>query len=196
MDNASPHNEKELLLKIAEGDEKAFTELVKQYTKLLYSFLYEHTDSAQLADDLVQDIFTKLWITRETLTEIKNFSAYLFTLAHNHAMNEIKRRIRESRRNNKWEQTKNTEEYDYQKEVILDIIDRAIEQLPAQQQKVWLMSRRQNMKYREIAATLGISQETVKKYLQYANASIAKYLLSKGDIMQLGMLALIFFKES
>lgn len=183
----SLHSKPELLLRIAQGDEAAFTQLFKQYAKLLYSFLYEHTDSPQLADDLVQDIFTKLWLTRESLPNIKNIHAYLFTLARNHVINDLKKKIRERKRNSEWHEMLQTVNAgnEQQREVQLDIIDQAVGQLSAQQQRVWLMSRRESKKYSEIAAELGISKETVKKYLQYANVSITTYVLSKVDILLL-----------
>jgi RNA polymerase sigma-70 factor (ECF subfamily) len=59
------------------------------------------------------------------------------------------------------------------------LLDEAINQLPAQQQKVYLMSRHERLRYAEVATRLNISRETVKKYLQIATASITEYVQTK-----------------
>jgi RNA polymerase sigma-70 factor (ECF subfamily) len=174
--------EKEILRRVADGDEGAFGELFKRYAKLLYSFLFRHTDNNQLADDLVQDIFTKIWLTRESLHEIDNFASYLFVLARNHALNIVKKRIADRKRELNWHEHLATREQDADDAPLLDLIDRAVEQLPEQQRNVWVMSRRQGKKYAEVADEMGISRETVKTYLRHANANISKYVLAHADL--------------
>lgn len=188
MPNSKTYNEKELLFDVANGNEAAFTSLFTKYSKLLYSFLYRHTDDTQLADDLVQDIFTKIWLTRETLAEVENFGSYLFVLARNHALNILKKRVQDRKRDIQWHQLIDQTNDNRQQEQFLDLIEQAIEQLPEQQRKTWIMSRRNKMTYVEIAESLGISRETVKTYLRYANAGISKYVLANSN---LGILLLV-----
>ena len=193
MVNQSLHIEEPLLLPVSKGDQAAFTALFRKYSRLVYAFIAEHTDSPHIADDLVQDIFTKIWLSRESLVEIRQFRSFLFVLARNHALNDIKKRIRERRRHLEWtiNQPQPTEEKDQQRwDTQLDIIEQAVKLLPEQQQKAWIMSRRKAMKYNEIAAEMRLSKETVKKYIHYANSSIIKYVSSRIDLS----LALVLIK--
>ncbi|MBL7736673.1 MAG: sigma-70 family RNA polymerase sigma factor [Chitinophagaceae bacterium] len=182
MVDQSLHIEEPLLIAVSKGDQSAFTALFRKYSGLVYAFLSEHTGSSHVADDLVQDIFTKIWLSRESLIEIRQFRSFLFVLARNHALNDIKKCIRERRRHTEWmiNQLQASEEKDQQRwDAQLDIIEQAVELLPEQQQKVWIMSRRKAMKYHEIAAEMRLSKETVKKYIQHANSSIIKYVSSR-----------------
>ncbi len=186
--------EKALLLQVSKGDEKAFQQLYRKYSSLLYSFLYEHTDSPDLADDLVQDIFTQIWLTRETLTVINRFGSYLFVIARNYALNEIKRTIREKARKRSWleTQTQNDDaEFDQTWQKQLNIVERAIENLPEQQQRVWILSRRNGLKHIDIAEQMNISRETVKKYIQYANTSIMKFVEQHLDFLVIMLISKI-----
>lgn len=131
-----------------------------------------------MADDLVQEVFTKLWLTRESLPAIGNMNYYLHSIARNYAIDMLRKKIRERKRDLGWQQSLSEETDAAEREMYLDIIDKAVEQLPEQQKKTWVMSRRQQKKYLEIAAELGVSRETVKTNLQLANAGITKYVLA------------------
>lgn len=187
MHNDQIYVNSNLLKRVAEGDEAAFGELFNQYSRLLYSFLFRHTDDAQLADDLVQDIFTKIWLTRESLTGVENFASYLFVIARNHALNIIRKRIAERKREAEWHDALGANQH-HDRQPLLDLIDEAVAQLPEQQRKAWIMSRRDGKKYAEVASAMGISRETVKTYLQHANAGIGKYVLSHADLAVLLLL--------
>lgn len=135
-----------------------------------------------MADDLVQEVFTKLWLTRETLPAIGNMNNYLHSIARNYAIDMLRKKIRERKRDLDWQHSLLGESDVAEREMYLDIIDRAVEQLPEQQKKTWLMSRRQQKKYIEIATALGVSRETVKTNLQLANAGITKYVLANARL--------------
>lgn len=182
------YEEKELLRYISEGDESAFEVIFNRYSKLLYSFLYRHTDDVHLADDLVQDVFTKVWLTRESVAHIENFAAYLFVMARNHALNIIQKRIRDRKREMNWHLMIDQIDDNESRQPFLDLIDQAVAKLPQQQYKTWMMSRRQGMKYAEIATALGISRETVKTHLQHANNAITKHVLANASLAILFLL--------
>lgn len=170
-----------LLLLVAAGDEVAFSKLFEKYASDVYGFLMEHVDDTAIAEDLVQDIFTKIWLLKETLPEIKKFHGFLFVMARNHAFNHIKIRVRERSRIKRWSRDQESvidaeqPEADFQ----MDLIEEAIKSLPQQQQKVWLMSRREKKKYSEIALEMNLSRQTVKKYIQYANEQLKKVIQFK-----------------
>lgn len=185
------YSEKELLLRIARGDEVAFGNLVHQYTPLLAPYILKLTKSREKTQEIVQDIFIQMWISRESLIEVNNFRRYLFVASRNHALNAIRSMLREEKRHLKWLQdqqeiTDNTPTQDYSP--YISIVEEAVLQLPEQQQKVWILCRRKGKKYHEVATEMGLSRETVKKYLQYAQASITKYVQRQVVIILAGIL--------
>jgi RNA polymerase sigma factor (sigma-70 family) len=193
---------KELLLRIAEGDQPAFRQLVELYNGQVYRFVATRfaVKHPALIEEVVWDVFLQLWLTRETLPELGELENYLFILARNKGLNALKKELRELGRRKYWE-TGTTPSGDAEQQVLedkaLDLIDKAVAGLPEQQQKVWVMSRKKAMTYMQIAAELNISRETVKSYLQAANLSIKKYVISHLEEFPNNILIIIlFFLES
>lgn len=185
-------NERELLDKIATGDEQAFRILFEGYYQNLGKYVFQLTGSVFIAEEIVQDVFIKVWLKKEFLVEVKNFSNYMFILCRNQTYNEMQKKATErnfidrlSHRIN--DQIKN-ENPDTLSEKYRELIEGVIEKLPPQAQKVYLMSRDERMKYEEIAQTLNISPVTVKKHIQYANKFIATNLSSKLNTVIVGVL--------
>ncbi len=171
-------DERELLRSASIGDERAFRILFYRYHRLLGTHIVRITKSAEVAEEVVQDVFLKIWLNRETLDEIENFRAYLYVAGKNHALNLLKKAAKERAVSIESARllvenfgTEDAEQREYD-----DLMDEAIDHLPPQQQKVYLLSRHEQLKYKEIAARLDLSTETVKKYLQLATESITRHL--------------------
>lgn len=171
----SPHivnSEKLLLLKVAEGDENAFAQLFKAHYNQLGCFIMRLTESEALTQEVVQDVFLKIWTNRNSLKKIDCFKAYLLVVARNHALNCLKQIARENNRKKEWVNTVLRMAYNDQEEKdnvdAATLIDEAVEFLPPQQKKVYTLSRREGMKQQEIANELNISLETVKKHMVLA----------------------------
>lgn len=177
-----------LLQKVSKGSESAFRELFHQYADHLHTYIWQLTKSKELAEEVVQDIFLQIWMTRETLSNIRNFRTYLFVIARNHALNALKKMVRERKRQDEWGQTQHPEWETEDKEPVFSVVEEAILQLPAQQQKAWLLCRKQGKKYQEVALEMNISRETVKKYIQYATRSILQYVMQHLDILLIAFL--------
>ena len=179
---------------VAQGDEIAFRILFDQYHQKLGVYIFRITRSQVLSEDIVQDIFMKIWINRAALVDVQNFQSYLFVISRNYAFNCLK---------NKAQQSIIFDEMDSRHEEIgmelsddlearYQLIDEAIDCLPVQQRKVYMLSRHERLKYGEIALKLNISKETVKKYLQIAGNSIAVYIRNKSLIPNLIYCVLFF----
>ena len=189
MANQSVNTEKELLLRVAGGDEIAFRILYDGYHQLLATYIFRLTRSMTETEEIVHDVFVKLWMARESLAAVENVKAYFFVISRNHALNVIKRRMRELLQEQQFMQdtTSSLTTADSQDDLMNSLIDKAIDQLPPQQKKVFLLSRHERLTYREIAASMGISRETVKTYLQHATNSITKYIRENIEISLLIM---------
>lgn len=174
------HEENELLKLIAYGDEKAFEIVFNRYNNGLGAHIFRITNSHELAQEVVQDVFLKIWMNRQELINIRNFKSYLHVVSKNHALNCLKkvaleRTIMMSLEGN--EDVRDEECIDENEKYSL--FDEAIDQLPPQQRQVYLMSRHERLSYSEIASQLSLSTQTVKKYLQRSSESISAYIRKK-----------------
>jgi len=186
-----PYDEPTLIQQVAEGNETAFRKLVHQYADVLGSHIYRITHDREQSKEIVQDVFLKIWQTRESLIAVRNFRTYLYVVSRNQALNAIRSVIRERIRRKKWEQSIFTEAVDEDektREQQLTLIDKAISALPAQQQKAWLLSRREGLRYKDIAKQMNLSPETVKKYIQYASLAITRYIETHTGIILIGLM--------
>lgn len=174
------HTEKELLLLASGGNRAAFTELYSAYKDKLYGFSLRLTESPELAKDLTQDVFLKLWDKRSNLGQIENFGGYIFKLAQNQSINAFKRMANETLVLSKMQKEMDLcvdgpEESIYGKEVQNSIND-ILKKLPPQQKLIFKLSREQGLKHEEIAEQLKISPFTVKNHLVLALHTIREYL--------------------
>ncbi|WP_205508880.1 RNA polymerase sigma factor [Longitalea arenae] len=186
MSSQPAYNEIELLKLVAEGNKNAFTEIYNNYRHKIYSIAYELTDSTGVAEEIVQDVFLKVWVKRDTLPEVTHFRAYLFTITRNYVFTALKRIARkESIEVNAMEGTPfyhhDTEDRVLNKEYTR-ILQAAIDRLPEQQKQVYNLIKKEGLKREEAAAALQLSAETVKSHLAQAMRSIRTYCLTRLDV--------------
>jgi len=164
----SIHNERDLLLQIADGSEVAFRQLFDTYQQRLFTYVYKVTRSRELADDAVQEIFLKIWSMRQKLPEIGNIQAYLRRMAHNQALKAFQAVAREGLvEDGLARQTSAHGAADdglLSKEIQL-YIHRLIDQLTPSQRRVFLLSREEGLRQQEIAERLGLNVVTVKRHM-------------------------------
>ena len=115
-----------------------------RYADLLGAYVFRLTRSREYTEEIVQDVFLKIWMSREALAEVENFKVYLFVISRNQTLNALRKVIRERNRFKAWEKNMSSlsavhnEESTYPADETLGIIDEAINQLPEQQKKVEL----------------------------------------------------------
>jgi RNA polymerase sigma-70 factor (ECF subfamily) len=202
LQNVLQYNEKENLFLVSEGDEKAFELLYNEYQPRLNIYLLPFTgNSKEEAEEIIQDIFLKIWTRRETLPAIENFPSYLFRMARNRFLDGQKKRkdylsvINEPQQEEKFRST------------ILEGIAfaeysamarEAIQTLSPQRRKVFMMRYEEDMSFDEIAENLQIARTTVKKQCYEAVHLVKDFLRQHGDIALFLIIAFtgIFFKDS
>lgn len=177
-------NEAELLKKISQGDKRAFTTLFDSYNKHLASYVFRLTESFEATEEIVQDVFIKIWLKRDNLTAVKSISDYLFILSRNETLNHLRKRASQAVKFQQWErefgrETETNETDNYEGYRLL--IDKAIDQLPEQQRKAFRLSRFERLKYDEIAQQLNLSIETVRKHIYLANRAIKAFVKDHMD---------------
>ena len=177
-------HERELLNRIAAGDETAFASLFASHRNRVYALAYRLTGVKSGAEDVVQDVFLKLWLRREELPNIRNFRAYLNTITANLVSNMLRRVAYEYRFINETLRSDTGQNTDVASISALhelqNKIHKAVSSLSKQQQKIFLLSREQGMKYSAIAELLGISTATVKTHMVDALRNIRAHLSANG----------------
>lgn len=169
--------EKDLLKQIAEGDEAAFKDLYDRNWNRLYSFALSWLKSGILAEDVVQDIFLKLWIGRSELNAIKNADNYLFILCRNAVLNLMEKN---AVRQKSGGEIASAFESPLLPDAALQLkemkitISQLVEKLPTQQRLIFKMSREEGLTHDEIAQRLGILKETVKNHMVRALNTLRK----------------------
>lgn len=178
--------EKVLLLQVAKGDEIAFRQLYDVYRQKIFSLGMYLTHSEVLAEEIVQDVFMKVWEKRSQMSEISFFNSWIRTVARNTCSNHLRSLAIEKLALHEYALKTNiapiSPDACFEIKEYKQFLEAAIQQLPPQQRKVYLMSRRQGMKQEDIATKLNISYYTVKEYMKLANRSVINYLGAKLDI--------------
>lgn len=175
----SLEKEADLLIKVANGDEKAFEQLFYAYYDQLGAFVYQLTSSSTLAEEVVQEAFIEVWLRRESLKEVRSFKGFIFILTKHRMLNALRKIASEKLRDYAWQESFES----YQPaEFMEDPVDRyksmleeAIQKLPPQQQKVFKLSKIERLKQEEIARLLNLSPETVKKHMKLALKFLRNY---------------------
>jgi RNA polymerase sigma-70 factor (ECF subfamily) len=173
----------ELILLINQEEEQAFTEIYNRYWEKMASYAVRLTKSEEEAADIVQEIFVSLWNRRTTLTIKSTLGAYLIRSTRNLCLRYIERNIHTDNFLDKIteqavDSSLNIEESISLKE-LQENIDLGIAKLPKKMREVYLLSRDEQLSYREIAEKLNIAEGTVKKQVSNALKIIADSLNGK-----------------
>jgi RNA polymerase sigma-70 factor (ECF subfamily) len=173
------YNESDVLAKIAEGDQRAFTILFYQYERFVYSFARRITASDDEAGEVVQDIFLKLWISRETLVGIDHFPAYLNRLVRNHSLNVVRRQLLKNKSAAALAGRFDEADAGTLQELDLresrQILEEALSLLSPQQRMVYRLCHEQGLKYEEAAAQMQLSPQTINAYMSDALKKIREH---------------------
>lgn len=196
MHSLPPFDEKALVLSIASGDQKAFEVLFDYYRNRIYTVALALTESEQAAEEIVQDVFVKVWLKRGELHAVEKMESWLFVVARNMVFSYLRSesaKIRNRQRHvgENWdlagvwqESTDNIGEKE-----LRALLSQAVDQLPVQRKRVYLLNKEEGLKQQAIAEQLNISTQTVKKHLQLAIRSIRAYIIARRGID----LVLLFF---
>jgi RNA polymerase sigma-70 factor (ECF subfamily) len=179
-------NEQDILENIKNGDLHSFKQLFEKYYVLLCYIANSYLNSKQLSEEIVDDVFYKIWENRETLNIHTSIKAYLSKAVHHRSLNslEIKNRrndylidtpIDGNRDDLFFTDTGTPLSHLIGKE-LEEAIEQAINSLPEACRKIFYMKYFENLKYEEIATQLNLSVNTVKSQLKIASQKLKKIL--------------------
>lgn len=179
---------KDWLVRMKEGDESAFTSIYRHYHPPLYYYILRFCKIPSLAEDLVHDVFMKVWEIRERIDPELPFSGYIYRIARNHVFKTLQkiatdRSLREQllqqlhvKESEQPEQIAQAREYDR-------LFHEALDRMPRQRLNVFRLCRQEGRSYDEAAAILGISRNAVKKHMVLGMRFIHDYVFRYGDVI-------------
>jgi RNA polymerase sigma-70 factor, ECF subfamily len=182
-----------LIIQLNEGSEQAFDRIYKIFSPRVFSFALSLLSNRTEAEEIVQEIFIKVWERRQEISVSGSFESYLFTICKNAILNTIRkadyhRVFLEYKRYNPEPDPVLDQELNYRE---LDTLyKKAINKLSPRKKEIFILNRTQALSYPEIAQKLGISIKTVRNQMDAASAEI-KDLISRLGFT--GMLFLTFF---
>ena len=154
LDPISKQKEKEYLIRLIEDDASAFEHIYYLYVERVYYFAYRYLSNAEETEEIVQEVFTKIWENRSNINTELSFSGYLLTTTKNTIFNEHRKRVNHQAYCNYILQYLQKNRHQVEDEVeyndLLDLVNRTIEELPPKRQEIFKMSRFQGMPYKEI----------------------------------------------
>ena len=176
------HNERQLLRKISEGDDTAFKHLFEKYYGQVYSASFRFLKVHELAEDLAQKSFLKIWEKRKHLSHVERFDDYLFAIAHNEMADHFRKHSRREKHIQRIrelfeEETGSPEELLITKQKRALIAD-AISNLPPQQKRAYTLSRDEGLSYQEIADRMQLSVNTVKAHIYLVLKTLKAFFAS------------------
>ncbi|MFT3947754.1 MAG: RNA polymerase sigma-70 factor [Agriterribacter sp.] len=176
----TPYNEQELLQGLRRGSEHAFTVLYKHYSVPLYYNILSLVKDECTAEELVQDVFSKIWRQKASIDIRKSFSGYLFVTARNRVYDFFQQVSRDQALQARI-MTIASEGYDHIEQAIFakenaDILRKAIDALPPQRRRAFELCKLEGLTYRQASEAMGVSLSTVKDHMVNALDAIRLYI--------------------
>jgi RNA polymerase sigma-70 factor (ECF subfamily) len=191
-------NEPELLLRISRGDAWAFRQIFDAYSRQVYSLCIKLTKDAEAAKDLTQEIFARLWVKREQLKGVYHFKGFLTTMALNLIRNELRKKVLDLTNAaflmNYFEESASAPDKIMEFKEFQWMIQEAVDRLPPQLNRSFVLSRMAGMSHAEIARQMELSPLTVKSHIARALTFIRSYL-EQHSAQSLTVLCLAILKK-
>ena len=197
LDLKTEQTESSLIEELNKGNKEAFRLLFEKYGKRLYHFSLKYLRDKEDSEDLLNEVFLKIWENRGTLKTNTSFQAYLFTIAYNN----IRKRFLKKSKEEKYiqifaeeyiaESSNNEDSLDYLQ--FINKIEKVVNLLPPRRKEIFNLSYKEELKNEEIADKLGISIQFVKNQLAIARKFIVDKI--KADNHLAGVLLFYLFAE-
>ncbi len=179
------------LIDLSNDHEPALEVLFNYYYPRLYRFSKSFLKREEGLDDILQEVFIKIWENRKKIKNAETFNAYIFTISKNLLLNELRSRLNDHKAREKLFRKSVSEEFllsgevDY-KELRIRV-NEIMAHLPENHREYFLMSRGEGVSNRKIAEKMGVSEKTVEYHISQA----IKFMKEK--LKELGMISLLYF---
>lgn len=167
-----------LVKRLKDGDKKAFRALFERYYPMFISFSRKMLKDEATAEDMIQNVFMKIWVGRENLNEDKNFRNYLLVSVRNEIYQYFRHafKIEDSGKCPEVIDGSMNVETDMSARELQKNISAVISGMPQRRREIFNMSRHEKLSNKEIAQRLGLSVRTVEKHIENALADIRRHI--------------------
>jgi RNA polymerase sigma-70 factor (family 1) len=190
------NDDRVLLEKLKSGNIACFELLYSKYSGKLYNYVLSLSKGDfYLAEEIVQNVFVKIWEIRQHINTEGSFNSFVYTVGRNMFLNVLKSRLQEHLYHDYVVDHEagldNSVEKEIEYKMLEEQINRLIEQLPPARRNIYILSRVKNLPNKEIAALLDISENTVESQLNKATQFMRKNLLPYYSVVILGLFKLL-----
>jgi RNA polymerase sigma-70 factor (family 1) len=177
MQASPPYDDKLLFQQIAEGDENAFREIFNRYTPQIHPFVFGIVKNEMVAKEIVQEVFLRIWLKRETLTSIEKPSSWIYRIASNLSLTHFRRqKLEEKIIQGMGSEDIHEPDEAFNAKELQGLINEAASKLPPKRQRIFRMSREEGLSRKEIAARLAISENTVKAQIMISLKFVQEFI--------------------
>jgi RNA polymerase sigma-70 factor (ECF subfamily) len=166
------NNELAILQRFVTGDRDAFACLYESYYQQVYNFASLYIRYKEDVEEVVQEVFIKLWNVHETIDLKRSFSGFLFIVTRNIIFNNNRKKVNEETYRATVLNALENETYDIEGIIdaknMMEYIDMLIDKMPERRKKIFKLSRKKHKSYKEIASQLNISEKTVENQISAA----------------------------
>lgn len=183
MEPMPPAEERDLLLRLRDGDRQAFETIYHRYKRRLAGNLLRLLKSHDLVDDALQELFAKLWEHRAAVAVDQPVKAYLFGIARNLTIDTFRRAAREEKFRNlltaAFEEAYQHVEERLMPDERLALLEEAIALFPPQRQRVFRLCKLEGKSYEEVSELLHISTATVNAHITKGNQQLQEFFAAR-----------------
>ncbi|MBS1665336.1 MAG: RNA polymerase sigma-70 factor [Bacteroidetes bacterium] len=192
------YNAQQLLRQIADRNERAFRTLFDQYKDRLFHYIYGIVKSKEVTEELVMDVFLKIWLGKEVVNQIENFDAFLFRVAYNKSIDFLRKAAKDHQfRDLLWKEGQFANGPSADQQVITREYERVLREallkLSPQRRLVYHLSREKGFSHLDIARQLQLSKHTISNHIVESQRFIRSYLIRQLDIVALFLV--LFFSS-
>ena len=191
-------HEKDLIIGLIHGDAQSFRQLYELYVKKIYHFIYNYVKEKSEAEDIVQNVFIKIWEKRNVIDKEKSFEGFVFTIAYRAIIDRFRQNASKPYFNKR-------EILDFQapssvysddllnQHEIESLYNKSLQILPPKRKEIFLLSRHNGLTNKQIAEKLGISVKTVENQMTAALSSLKAYFSNAELDITIAILLFFFF---
>ena len=178
--NAHRPSDQELIESLKKGKLSAFDGLFNRYSQHLYRYCFSLLKNHEDAEEIVQEVFFRVWVKRFEISRQKSFASFLFSIAHNLTIDLFRKRSREKKFERKMLDTAERNDLNtlsmVEQQELINQVQLVINDLPAKRRKIYELSREKGMNNNEIAEKLQISTKTVENQITLALKQIREVI--------------------
>lgn len=192
MKENTPFNEAKMLSLLVQGSEYTFTQIFDRYQPRVFAAALDLLKSRELAKDVAQDVFLKVWTRREAFENVRNLEAFIFTMAKNITLNILRKKATEVAAAYQYairrDTACSTAEHPLADQQYAELLKETLGKLPPQQRRVYELSRMEGLTHEDIALRLNISDRTVNNHMNTALRFIRESLEPHMGLMLLPLI--------